>query len=536
MSTGFVPQRGAALGTPTRPSTKVVGIPAPVSGINAVDPVANVPPEFCLSAINFIADGRTMLVRPGYQQFATSVGDGHGVRTVMPFIGATSSPNKLWAVCREGIYDITSGGAIGAASIALSAGTTTGYGVWSNFVLDNGAHYLFYADPTDGLFQYPSGGPWAQVTAITGVAETSLVFVMQFKGRLWFIEKDSARGWYLASGAVAGAATRFDFGNKFIHGGNLVGLYSWTVDGGEGVDDHLVAISSTGDVMVYKGDDPSSAATWTLVGQYYVGIVPTGFRVAAQQGGDLYLLSQYGVIPLTRLMRGVLVQEEQAQLSRNIAPLIADTMDSTRQSIGWEMKNVPDYNVFLVATPAVASETELQFCLSTRTQGWTLWNDLPYLTGEVYGGDFYFGDSNATVYKLVGGKDAVAAAGTGGIDINFSLLTTFQDYGDVGKYHRAQFIRTVFTVESLPGIAVSARYDYDMSGPPVAESAGAVSSALWDTAVWDVSIWGASTRTVTRTFGASGIGRAVAVSLGGNSNGETGLVRIDLFADGGGPL
>jgi hypothetical protein len=533
MRTGYV---GKGLGQPVRPTTKTVGLPAPAQGINAVDPLAGMPPSFCLAATNLIAAGRTMDVRPGYQAFATSVGSGNGVRTIMPFADAQTANNKLFAAGDDGIYDITAGGAIGASAIALSAGATTGYGVWTNFVLDNGAHYLFYADPTDGLFEYTVAGGWVATTGITGVSETLLSFCMQFKGRMWFAERNSARGWYLAAGAVAGAATRFDFGNKFNHGGTLVGLYSWTVDGGEGVDDHLVAISSEGDVMVYKGDDPSSVATWALVGQYYVGALPAGRRVAQAQGGDLYILSQYGVIPLTRLMQGALVQQEDTQLTRNIAPLIADTMFDTRQSLGWEMRNVPGSNCFVVSTPKVASDPYLQFCLSTRTMGWTTWENLPYLTGDVYQGEFYFGDDADTVYRLTGGQDDVDTAGANGTDIPWFLLTSYQEFGEPGLFHRAQFIRLVFTAASVPGVEVSARYDYDLSSIDSSTPAGGLSSAEWDVALWDQAIWGSSLATYTRTFGASGIGRAIALAIAGNSNAETGLVRMDLMFDSGGPL
>lgn len=532
----YYPRRGASLGTPTEPTIKVVGIPAPIQGINAVDPMAGMNPGFCLNAINLLADGRTMKVRPGYQAHATSVGDGNGIRAILPFEDASSANNKLFAVCREGIYDITSGGAIGAASIALSNGANTGWGVATTFVLDNGAHYLFYADTTDGLYQYTVAGGWAAVTGITGVTETTLSFVMQHKGRLWFAERGSARGWYLAAGAVAGAATRFDFGNKFNHGGTLVGLYSWSVDGGEGIDDHLVAISSGGDVMVYKGTDPSSATTWGLVGQYYVGAIPAGRRVAQQQGGDLYILSQYGVIPLTRLMQGAIVQQESAQLTRNIAPLIADEMASTRTSYGWEMRNVPGSNCFIVARPAIVGEPDYQFCMSTRTQGWTVWNDLPYISGDVYAGNFYFGNSTDSVWVLTGALDGVTAAGTGGTDIAWGLLTAYQDYGETSAAHVAQFVRIVLESASVPGITIDVRYDYELSDPPTASSASVLDEALWDTAVWDSAIWGSLLSTFSRTYGAGGIGRAMAVAVGGQSNSETGLIRLDLGFTTGGPL
>jgi hypothetical protein len=46
-----------------------------------------------------------------------------------------------------------------------------------------------------------------------------------------------------AVNALYGTVTSWDFGSKFKHGGNLVGLWSWTVDGGIGIDDYLVAIA-----------------------------------------------------------------------------------------------------------------------------------------------------------------------------------------------------------------------------------------------------------------------------------------------------
>lgn len=516
------------MGTIKPPSAKSAALPAPMGGVNASVPLAGMDISSCITCVNMIADGTGMRVRSGYTSYATSVGTG-GIKTVIPFQGATTS--KLFVAAQNGIFDITAGGAGPwvAAPAFPSTGATSGYGIWTNFVSDAGPHYGFYADELNGLYRYQEAGAWAAVTDITGVNELNLVFVAQHQGRLWFVERDTANGWYLAAGAISGAATKFNFGNKFKHGGYLVALYNWTVDGGEGIDDHIVALSSGGDVMVYKGTDPSSASTWQLVGQFYVGALPAGRRVANNEAGDLYIVSQYGVIPLTRLMQGQLVQQEVTQLSRNIAPLVADAMDLTRTTRGWELRNIPSENVFLLCRPAITGFTPLQFALSTRTNGWTQFEGLPYQTGDVWEGNFYFGDDTTTVWLLNGNQD-------NGTSISWSMVSSFQEFGEFATYHRIQFMRPVFRAGGAPTIQIEARYDYDLDAPTVSSAAPVVSGALWDVAIWDTAEWLSTSTTIQTVVAGAGIGRAMGVALAGSSSTETILLRVDLIYDSGGML
>lgn len=520
---GVNPKRPSWTGAALSRTTKVQVVPSPVGGINAVSPYVATEPSYCLVATNLNATGQGMRVRSGHTVFAENIGT-DGIRTVIPFEGSTES--KLFAVASDGIFDVSAGGA-GPWSAAVTFGTSSsnsGWGSWTNFVADAGNHYVFYADEENGLYRYVEGGSWAAVTDITGVTEADLHFVTQHQSRVWFAEAASATGWYLAAGTISGAATPFYFGNKFKHGGILKGLYTWTVDGGEGLDDHLVAISSGGDVMVYKGIDPSQASSWELVGQFYVGQLPAGRRVAQTEGGDLYILSQYGVIPLTRLMQGQLVQQEGAQLSRNISPLIAQAMSLTINSRGWEMKNIPSENVFIVARPALTGQAELQFTLSSHTNGWTTWEDLPYQTGDVWEGTFYFGDPDGNLYILDGNTDDEEA-------ITFSLLTSFQEYGETGQYHRVHFMRPVFRAAGAPSFALLPRYDYN-TDPPIAPSAvPVVTGPLWDIALWDSAYWTSDGVVVQPVTAGTGIGRAMAIAMIGTSSFETLFIRCDLMFD-----
>jgi hypothetical protein len=515
-------------GVPLQRTTKVQVVPAPVGGLNLVTPLVATEPSYCLVATNLVATGQGMRVRSGHTAYASDV-DLDGIRTVIPFEGAAES--ALFAVSPNGIYDVSSGGAgPWVAEVSFpSASEPAGWGTWTNFTADSGLHYAFYADEQNGLYRRLEGGSFAAVTDITGVSELALTFVTQHMSRVWFVEDGTALAWYLVAGNIAGPATSFNFGSKFNHGGTLKGLYSWTVDGGEGIDDHLVAIGSGGDVLVYKGTDPTSAATWQLVGQYYVGRLPAGRRIAQNEGGDLYILCQYGVIPLTRLLQGTLVQDAQAQLSRNISPLIAEAMALTISSRGWEMRNVPSENAFLVARPAIGGFENLQFSLSSHTNGWTTFEGLPYQTADVWDGDFYIGGADGTVYLFAGNVDIDEA-------IPFGLLSSFQEYGETGLYHRVQFMRPVFRSTGSPAYTAEARYDYNTDPPTSVSAAPVLTGSLWDVALWDSAIWAASGAVVQSVIGATGIGRAMAMALAGTSDSETLFIRTDIMFDSAGPL
>jgi hypothetical protein len=536
VATGFSPKKGNYLGDPAKQaSLKAVPFPAPSGGINAVDPLASLDPKYSVLANNFIADGRGLRVRTGTQQFATGVGT-TDVLTIIPFEAATTGANKLFCAGSAGIYDVTAGGAgPWATSVAFGVTTgTAGYGVWSNFVLDNGANYVFYADSVNGLYQYPSGGPWvATGVGITGPAGGSadLTFVTQFKSKLWFCEKNSARAWYLASGTVAGVAKVFNFGNKFKHGGTLVGLYNWTMNSGVGIDDHLVALSSSGDVIIYKGSDPDTALDWFQIGQYYIGGIPAGNRQGAVFGGELFLLSQLGVLPLSRLMAGDALDDVATYASKNISPLITTEMAVSRTSIGWEMRNIVSENVFTVSVPKQTGLAYKQYAMSSKTNGWCTFMDLPYKTGDTYTGTFYIGSETGVIYRLNGHSDQVTLAGTGGNAITFSLITAFSDLSESALYHQVQFLRPVFRASAAPSYSIAARYDYNTDDYTGIAISTVISGYLWDgsTALWDTALWGADSTTVESVSGVNGIGRACAAVLLGTSTGETNLMRIDMM-------
>lgn len=520
--------------------TKPVPVPAPQKGINNVDGLAAMSPEEAIFMNNMSPSQYGTRVRTGYEEWVTNIA-GDGNRTIIPYIGSLEdgSADRLFVASSDAIYDISSSGTAPAPLIAFaSISTTSGFGIWTSYTTIAG-HFALYCDEQNGYYRYPEGGPWVRTTGaeVTGVNPNNLVAVTIFKERAWFVERNSASAWYLPVGSVIGAATRFNFGNKFKKGGTLQALYVWTIDGGEGLDDYLVAVSSAGDVIAYKGSDPATVTDWFVHGSWFIGPPPVGRRIGGNFGGELLLLSSYGLLPMSALMSGQPVIQEQTYLSRKVTPLINLEMVASRETRGWEVKLFSKDNALIVSSPKRDAFPFTQFAQSTNNQGWSIWRDIPYLNGEEWHGDFYVAAADGNVYVLTGNLDNVSLDGMTSTRINWSVLQSFQDYGEPGQYHRGQYIRPVFIADQVPSYTIEVRYDYNISDVfGTAVPGGPTSGALWDVALWDFSVWAGDFVVADQPQGGSGIGRAMAIGINGSSGAETILIRYDLMFDTGGML
>lgn len=537
--------RKASLLQPSPPELKCVPVPAPNSGINAMDNLLTMGsrnPEDSIFQYNLIPGQYGCKVRTGYRDWCTEVGD-DGVRTLFPYAGSSSANSRLWAMANDGMYNVSS--SVASPSVDTTFPTidaNSGYGQWTNYTTIGG-YFGLYCDESNGYYVYTeSGATWTKVSMgggasqVSGVDPALFVQPLIYKERVWFVEKDSARAWYLPTGAIFGAATAFNFGNKFRHGGTLVAIFNWTVDGGEGTNDYLVGVSSAGDVILYLIDDPATASSIHLQGQWYIGPPPAGRRIGGAFGGELNLLSTYGIIPLSKLIAGALIQQNQSYLSRKITPLINQQMLLSGSSLGWEVKLLPTENLLLCSVPEQVGFAQIQFVQSLNSQGWAVYRNVPYFTGETWGGQFYIGTSDNRVLIHTGTQDAVDINGENGVAIEWSALSVFNEYDDIGKYKITQFIRPVFLSSQAPAYAVEARYDYNLSEVLAVPSTPVFSGGVWDSAIWDLSLWGGDLTEIESPIGGSGIGRNVAVAINGSSSAPTILIRYDLMYTVGGVL
>lgn len=525
-----------------RPSARTIQVPAPVGGINTVAAGIAMPPGDCINAVNVVAAENGLRVRYGTREQAkgfTGSSD-NVIRTLLPFTG--SSGSALFAVTSSGIWDAAV--QTSSPTLLMPFGTTggnAGYGVYCTVITAAG-HFLLYADEENGLYQYAEiAATWTKVGfgtspgQISGVNPAQVVSVVVFKGRVWLTERGSDSAWYLATGAVSGVATEFPMGMRFAHGGNLVGLFSWTYDGGAGVDDKLVALASGGDVLVYEGTDPASSTTFGLKGVWYAGPPPAGRRVATDLGGELVLITRQGLLPLSRLV--IKVPDVRAETTTvKIANLINTLMGVRGDTRGWAIVQHPEDATLLLLVPKGAGDYYLQLAQSAASRGWFIHRGLNMTCADVWSGKLYFGTDDGRVCINTGYLDGVVLADPNAYEpIDWSVLTAATDFGQPVQKQVGNIRPLLISDGVAPSFAVDARYAYSQAelGTVAFVTGGA---NTWDNALWDEATWGGDLAPRQSVRGATGMGTAVAIAIRGTAASRTVLVALDVTYTAGGFL
>jgi len=257
------------------PANRVSTVPAPVGGLNARDSLAAMPPTDAVIMRNFWPQPYGCSVRKGYREHVTGLTT--QVDSLAVWNGADGT-SKMFGWAGADMYDVSSSGAVGAAIV-----TTLASSVWQSTSISNsGGSFLIAVNGTDDAIGYRAAGVYRIVAGDGIVANTwagidpqDAIQLTVHQGRLWAVVNGSSVGYYLPVGAIQGTFVAFDFGPLFSRGGYLQYLSTWTLDDGNGAEDHLVAVSSAGEVAVYAGTDPSDSTKWALVGVYFLPLADT---------------------------------------------------------------------------------------------------------------------------------------------------------------------------------------------------------------------------------------------------------------------
>jgi hypothetical protein len=448
-------------------------IPAPVGGWNARDPLANMPELDAVELDNWFPRTADIVIRSGSFDWSTGLPD--QVNSLLVYAGPSSS--TLLAASGSGIYNATSSGAVGAAVVTGLTSTKFNY----TNLRTAGGQYLLAVNGAD-LAQLYDGTTWSNpsVTGLSGSLTTAdFSNISIWKRRIFLTQKNSLSVWYLGIDSISGGASEINFGPLFKKGGKIVATANWTIDGGLGMDDHFVIITSKGEVAVYYGTDPASADTFALKGVYELG-TPIGDKCCIKYGGDLILVTVDGFVPLSAALASTRVDNKLA-ISGKIGDAVSTAAASYKDNFGWEPTLFAAESALIFNIPVDEGVESHQYVMNTTTGAWCRFKGWNANAFAVMDDELYF----ATDTK-------VCKAWTGAYDSGSSISTlarpAFNYYDSPGRQKHWKAAKPVFTANLKPVANFGLNVDFDDSEVTNTTSFSGLNNT-WGNAAWGDNNW-----------------------------------------------
>ena len=419
-------------------------LPAPIGGLNARDGYDTMSETDAIVMDNYYPSETKVCLRGGYKSYALN-DDNVKVETLLEFHHAKG--DRLFACGNGKIWDISSPSAIKNVYEGV---------LYNNWQYAQFKERLIICNGFDAplSWQETESGEWewkeAEFTG-TSLDKKKLINVAVSKQRLFFTEKKSLTCWYSEeAGEVQGNLVALDFSTLVSRGGYLKAVACWTQDGGQGIDDLTLFITSEGEVLVYAGSDPSSADNWSLKGKYYVS-KPIGDRCVIQYQGDVVMISEDGYIPLSQVMSLAQNGVQAKAYSDKIRGLVLERVKDNKNLFGWQAIIYPRGGYALFNVP-VRQQFE-QHVINLSSGAWCRFTDIASLCWGMLGGRLYFGSKSGVYLFDEGYSD-------NGLHIKGNIHQAYSSLGS-NRMKKIQLInpRTKSSTKFALGIYVNVDFD-----------------------------------------------------------------------------
>ena len=488
--------------------------PVPITGWNTRDALTAMAPTDAIVLDNFYPDENGCTLRQGYVQFATGLGTG-----VVPTLAALQAGSiaKFLAGANGAIYDITAGGAVGAA---LASGFASNW--WQTILFNK---HLFWFNGTDAPQIYD--GSTVGAASFTAASGGPSITLSNLKGgiahmnRLFLFENANTGFWYGPLLGISGTVTFFDLSMLSELGGNVATISSLSYDGGSGVIDFLAITMSTGELFLYQGTDPSSSTTWSLVGRYRLS-PPVNPRSIVRYGGETYMTTfddHIGMMQgMVALRTGILPPRTKA------CNAVKAAVAANPNANGWQALYYTGGRRVIFNIPNTDGSFS-QHVYNVTNDAWTRFVGMPAVTWGMFGNRLYFGGSTGGI---------VYQADTGYLDNGVAAITGTgqQAWNTFGSSERKQLHAVRPLLQATGGIdyTFSVAFDYQPIEVSI-ESMTPAQGTPWDTSPWDVSPWSAEFTIDPRWRAGGGSGVAASWTLELSATTGVTWLRTDAWAD-----
>jgi hypothetical protein len=470
---------------------------SPVKGWNARDALDAMDPADALTLDNWFPDAGGVITRNGFVQFATGVGTGV-VNTLAEYQAATT--HKFLAAGSGNFYDISTGGVAGAA---LTTGFANNNWQYTSFLSN-----IFFVNGVDTAQIY-NGTVFANA-AFTGVNLNSLVGVIQYQQRLFFWQNSSTGFQFAPLNSISGSMSFYDLSAFAPHGGNLIATVTFSHDGGNGVLDFICFIMSSGDCLMYYGNDPSDVNNWQLIGIYRIA-PPVSQRAVCNYGAEAFITTYDDHVPLQREL--VALKSGRLAPRSKVSSAVQAAIKANASGFGWQalyypagrrlIFNIPNANGSFSQHVQNTEITYTDTITGEEAAPWCRFVNMPAQTWGLFKSNLYFGASGGIVYQAdIGNLDNLGPINA----VGQQAWNTFSD----PQRKRVTAVRTLMQSPNAV-FNIGLGFDYGSYNISTASSSTPGIGSPWDTSPWNTSPW--STENKINNLWHAGGGTGVAVSV-----------------------
>lgn len=479
-----------------RQKTRMKTVPAPVGGWNARDAVDDMADDDAVELVNWFPGFGQVSTRNGFASHATGLGG--SVEMLAEF--NAGSTRKMIAGANGNIWDSTSAG----AASSLAAGFASNRWQWAQFDDSAGGARIGFVNGSDAPQIYNGSTIAAMTISGTGLTPANLNGIAIHKNRSYFWDNRTQDFWYSALNALGGALTKFPLGRVTGTGGNLITVGTWTRDGGDGQDDVACFFLSSGDVVIYAGDNPGDSAAWGLVGVFKIG-APLGARAVQKIGSDLVVTTVDGYQTLSFILAKGRVNAKHGTISSKIRNAVLQATKLFASNFGWQIALYPIGNMALFNVP-VSSSTFEQHVVNTESGAWCKFSGIDARCWGMYNDRMYLGGSGV-VYKFDSG------ASDAGVARLCRAQTAWTYLGTRERQKRMAAMRPFLKIDGALTFSTGVGVDFGPVTLASVDSSIASIASPWDTSPWDTSLWSDEELVTDNWVGAEGIGMNVSTKL-----------------------